>query len=388
MNNEFQPNNNLDNIQPNNGNNQNIISPVEPTVAPVVEQNTAPVQTVPLQPSMPIPGTVQDTVASTVTPTTEPATEQPTVSQVVEEQPKVEQVAQPVQENTQEKKKSGGTLGLILALLLLVGAIGFIIILPDMTFMNKGKSTNNNNTTENTTKPTKPELNTDQLTSSEIVDSSKAATEEEFLGLYKNSIGKIIIYKVKDEQISPEIPAEERIMIKIVTNTSIYGSDGKLVDGKIETSLLEDTTKIYLSRDRKYIGVISTNKEYSNYKFDKDTTFTKDSLYEEVVGDIKLMNSKYNGSFTLEKNKIQMVQISADEIKVRYETETRKGSIYFEVQEDGTLKNISTGSAMTAKIVDNTLVIESSEEDNKILAGTYTKAKTLTQDEIINLFAE
>ena len=362
MNNELENNNVAD---------QNV-TPVVPTEIPAAVPTEPVVSPTPVVEPTPEPVVVAS-VEEPVQPT-EP------VAPVEQPVPTPEPPVAPVQPTGQEPApKKNGSVALIVAVLLLVGAIVFIIFLPEIPFFKENNSTNNstNNTTNNTTNTTNTTDNTN-TSKPDNNSTNKKFTIADYSGIFKSEKANLLLYSIDNENVH----------VSLDSDGYFFNADSELDNDKLTIKIFDNTTIFQLSDDKKTVTITSSEEQLNKITVTKERDITKEEIYADALGDVTLINSKYNGEFSNDKFIVQMVQTQKDELNVAI---TEKGkpnyaSFIFEINSDGTITDDFFDDSRTL-VLENGKVTITATKGSKEYDGTYTFVKNLTTDEILNIFA-
>ena len=317
-------------------------APVE--VAPVA---AAPVETAP--------------VAETpVTPA--PAAETPTTSPVPAETPVTQDTG---------SKKDNSTGGLIIAILLLVGAICFVVFMPYIPFFkdveeqntNTSANNNTNNATNNTTN-----TNTTYNTNSKI-------TANDYAGIYTSKEGTAYLYTTDGKEVD----------VQFEFGDYTYGNSGEVKGGKIVLEMFDETTTISLSDDKQTLSIISDNQKLNNVKLTKFKNYSKEEYFEKNYGSTEYLTGKYSGQYTLDKKVLYLYQPDESTVRIANSDKSYSFESMFDIQEDGSLYDEMIDDKYKVTFSENKLTFETVEGE-KLLDGTYTKTKDITIDDVMKYF--
>ena len=261
---------------------------------------------------------------------------------------------QTTQEVAPEKKKGGaGIIVLILVILAVLGVGGGFLATKVLNKEDKKEDTK----TEEKNKEEKKE----EISFSGIYESDKGT-----LKVYDTGKGKIFFTFDGDYSVDSYAEVKKG---KAVEN----GFDKREFSLEGESLVVSDD-----SEDYNIAGVYTKKKEY-----------TAKEYYNDAYGDPKYLESKYNGLYKSDKKKMYIYQ--TEDGKVRVNVDTGDYSLFdidFDIKEDGSLyveffDDIYTVTFDGDKTTFTT--VKTDDDDKKVKDGTYTKEKTLTIEDVIEL---
>ena len=328
----------------------------EPVVeTPAVEAPAeTPVAETPVETSVEV-APVQETQVEAVTevPKEEPAP----VAAPTEEPASAEPVAEtPVTLEPTPNKKGNG--GLIIAVILLVLAIAFVVLMPYLPFFSDSK---------------KPENNTNTNTNTNTTPEPAVATAKDYEGVYESETAKLRLYNLEKNKLALNIEGDY-----------VYSREVEVINGKITIQGYEENATVILSDDKKSITISGENKNITG-EYKKTAAYTKEEYFNDYYGDMQYLNSKYNGKYTLENATLMMYQSEKDEVRVLITKGTGTSDTVFEIKEDGSLYEEFLDDVYTIKFGENS-VIFATDKGEKQYDGTYIYAGAITIDDIIANF--
>ena len=318
--------------------------PVVEAVAETPAVEPAPVET-------PAEAPVEAEVPTEV-PKEEPTTtETPVTAEPVAAEPVVETPATPAPE---PNKKGNG--GIIIAVVLLILAIAFVVLMPYLPFFSDSKKPENNTNTNTNTTP-----------------QPAVATAKDYEGVYESETKKLYLYNTGKNQLALNIDGDY-----------IYSRDVEVINGKITIQGYEDNATIVLSEDKKSITISGENANITG-EYKKVSAYTKEQYFNDYFGDMEYLNSKYNGKYTLEKATLMMYQSDKETVRVFINKEEASSDTAFKIEADGSLREEFLDDVYTIKFGENSVIFETVKGEKKF-DGTYIYAGVITIDDIIANF--
>ena len=344
------------------------VAPVAETPVTPAPVAAAPVEVAPVAetPATPAPVEVAPVAETPVAPVAEtpvaPVAETPTTSPVP--------AATPVTQDT-GSKKDNSTGGLIIAILLLVGAICFVVFMPYIPFFkdaeeqntNTSANNNTNNATNNTTN-----TNTTDNTNSKI-------TANDYAGIYTSKEGTAYLYTKDGKEVD----------VQFEFGDYTYGNSGEVKGGKIVLEMFDETTTISLSDDKQTLSIISDNQQLNNVKLTKSKNYSKEEYFEKNYGSTEYLTGKYSGQYTLDKKVLYLYQSDESTVRIANSDKSYSFESMFDIQEDGSLYDEMIDDKYKVTFSENKLTFETVEGE-KLLDGTYTKTKDITIDDVMKYF--
>ena len=321
--------NNSNNIQPSVVNNQ----PTVETVTPMETQvPMAPVQ--PVAPAAPMAPTAQPVVENNTTPNigTNP-------------------------NNQDNGKKKSPILFIILGLVLVavIGAVVFFLL------TNKDKE-------ENKDADKKPEE-----------QENKPTVDLNWNGVYENEHGTISLYEINNDELIYQL---------VIDDTYMDGT--AYIDGNTAEDKIFDTYTFVLNGNT--LEFTTDDEQFISGTFTKVKDYTKEDYYTDNIGDASYLETGINGVYENNGITITVYQTKDDHATIiiakaysvyNVDADVVNGAILYQDEFFDDINSIS------ASIADDTLVITASSTDVESLlnevSGTYTRTKTLTIDDIIDL---
>ena len=324
--------NNSNNIQPSVVNNQ----PTVETVTPMETQ----VPMAPVEPQVPVAPT------ATPTPTAQPVVENNTTPNIG------------INPNNQDNGKKKSPILFIILGLVLVAVIGAVVF---FLLTNKDKE-------ENKEADKKPEE-----------QENKPTVELNWSGVYENEHGTIKLYQTADDELNYDM---------VIDETFINGTAD--IDGNTAEGEIFETYTFVLDGDS--LEFTTTAEEITNGTFTKVKDYTKEDYYTDNIGDASYLETGINGVYENNGITITVYQIANDEAIITIEKEYSVFQRNVPVDNGAILyldEFLDDNESITASFENDTLemVCSSTELDSLLneASGTYTKTKTLTIDDIINL---
>lgn len=324
-------------------------APVE--VAPVAETPVAPVEAAPVE----VAPAVETPVAAA------PAAETPTTSPVP--------AATPVTQDD-GSKKDNSTGGLIIAILLLVGAICFVVFMPYIPFFKDAEEQNTNTSANNTNNATNNTTNTNTTD-----NTNSKITANDYAGIYTSKEGTAYLYTTDGKEVD----------VQFEFGDYTYGNSGEVKGGKIVLEMFDETTTISLSDDKQTLSIISDNQQLNNVKLTKSKNYSKEEYFEKNYGSTEYLTGKYSGQYTLDKKVLYLYQSDESTVKIANSDPSYSFESMFDIQEDGSLYDEMFDDKYKVTFSENKLTFETVEGE-KLLDGTYTKTKDITIDDVMKYF--
>ncbi|MBR6133414.1 MAG: hypothetical protein IKQ29_01710 [Bacilli bacterium] len=262
-----------------------------------------------------------------------------------------------------EEKQGKGKIGIIIAILVVVCALG----IGGFFILNKK---------DDKKEPAKTEEKEKKEETPKKEENKKE--EEDFStynGLYSNGSKQLSVYCKNKRTCYVDFYEDEYTLY--FTQTSIK-----------ENEIKEDSFTLKFENGTAIVEEIVKEDYYENgisgtYKKEKE--YTEEDLYKNKYGDIELLKTKYNGYYTLNKNKMYIYQKDKDKVRVYIIGSFGSFDVEFAIQKDGTLTTDFFDDEYKITITDDSATFETTKTDKeeKDKDGTYKKEKTLDYKDII-----
>ena len=347
-------------------------APVE--AAPVAE---APAVETPAAPAEPAPVEPAPAAEAPVAPVAEaPVVEAPAAPAV--ETPAVEGAPAPEEAKADEKKKPNIVLiaGAVVALIAIALGVCFALGIFDKKKEEDKKPADNDKPP--VVNPDVPEDDDeDERQNVEVnIDTTprSGVTAKDFNGVYQAGTTVLKVYAASDNSVLFDFDGEFG---------GVQGY-GEFANDKVTGEIFEQYSFV-LYKDG--IGVETTDTNITEKTYKKMKDYTMEKYYKDFYGDASLLDGKYNWEYKSDKCTLQAYQ--SDENTVVYNAmcpEFMFGSNgTFNLTGDEAFKMTIFEEVTTFEFSDDRLVITHQGEESP-LAGTYTKVKQLTIEDIIKGF--
>jgi hypothetical protein len=270
---------------------------------------------------------------------------------------------QPTQENNIQPEKKKGKLGIIIAVIVVLCALGigcFFLL----------------NNKEDKKEPAKTEEKTEEKKEEKKEEPKKEKdTSSNYKAIYKDGKKELKIY-CKDKR-NCYIDFYEEDGSLYFTQSSI--SENVIKDRAFTLKFENDTAIVeeIVEEDYEENGISGT------YKKEKD--YTDEEFFKDKYGDAELLKSKYNGYYTLNKLKMYIYQKEEKTVRVFITGDFGIFDIEFEIQKDGTLYTDFFEDEYKITLTDDSAIFETTKTDKeeKPKDGVYKKEKTLSYKDIL-----
>ena len=286
-----------------------------------------------------------------------------------------------INQNKNGRKKTGLIIAVI-GLLLIIGSSIYAIIGTDLF---------------------KDEKNNDKDEQEEIKDNndnkdSKDSRDNESIiynGVYEKDGITIKIFKTDGIDIG-SLQRDFYVKFDIILKDGIISSYFDNINNNTgKASIIDDEYTIVFSNNQLELTAndvaLKENSSLKNGVYKKTKDYTIEDYYNDNIGDIKYLNSKYNGKYNFNGNEMFIYQTSEDEVNLILSGNSESSIAYlgkqYIINDDGTLKEdvfFDDDKPDTQISFDNENIIFSSNEFPDI-NGTYIKERNLTIEEIIAL---
>ena len=272
-----------------------------------------------------------------------------------------EQVSQ--NNNIQPEKKKGKA-GIIIAILVVLCAlgIGYFLLL---------------NNKDDKKEPTKTEEKKEEKKEEEKKEEEKKEPEKvsKYNGIYKNQDKKLKLY-CKD---------------KTTCYRDFYKEDSYLyfTQSSIKENVINDRSFTLKLEDDKAIVEEIVDEEYGENgisgTYQKEKEYTDEEFFKDKYCDPELLKTKYNGYYTLNKLKMYIYQKEQDTVRVYITGNFGIFDIEFKIQKDGTLYTDFFEDEYKITLTDDSATFETikTDKEEKAKDGVYKKEKTLTYKDIL-----
>lgn len=198
-----------------------------------------------------------------------------------------------------------------------------------------------------------------------------------------SSFGKYTgIYKLKNYELKVFHNGDD-ISLFILKDGDFHGNNSSIVE---DNKVIFDEYEFEFADD--IIKVKSDSENIPSGEYKLSGTYTTDEIYKDYIGDVSLIDSKYNYSYENDGLNIYTIQESNTDIRIKYETSEESVNINLSYVEDDHFSIDFFDDIYDVKYENDSLILNvTSTEENKVkVNGTYSKKSKLTKEEIIKIF--
>ena len=204
------------------------------------------------------------------------------------------------------------------------------------------------------------------------IDNPPIEEKNSYTGIYQLDNTIIKIYQYDDNKLYYWITTES-------SNTSNIGiiekdhATGHNFENTYTFSLVDKNLKMDIN---------GTSTEI----YQRISDYSKEYFYSDKYGEAIYINSKYNGDYSFDDNKIYVYQKNNSEVRIYMVFGSDSIDLNYEIKEDGSLYAEILNDKVTVTFNGNNMIYDSISVNSPAYKykGTYTKVKTLTIDDIIN----
>ncbi len=285
----------------------------------------------------------------------EVAKEEPTVVEPV----KTDDVVAPVE--AKEKSQTKVNIVIIAALVVLLFVVAFVFIIPSIT----GKKTESDN----------KDNGKETVTDNSKKDDSSSVAIKDFNGVYEYNKAVIVLYSLNDDE----------VFVDVNTGSYYYSS---VLDYK--KGILNDNDLTVKLKDENTISIESNNESISDGDYKKTKEYTEDDFIKDNYSDAyKYLDSKYNGQYQLGDATMSLLQIDEETVRVLIQKgegfDKSTSDLEYDIVAENKLREEFFDEEFEITIENGTAKFVTVKGD-KDFDGTYKKVKSLTKEEIIDIF--
>ena len=200
-------------------------------------------------------------------------------------------------------------------------------------------------------------------------------TANDFNGIYKNDNGEALLYSKDGKTVHVSIELEDYS----------FTHQSEVKDNKLNLEAENKKTIVSLDKNKKTVSIKSDIKELNNMTFKKEKEYSKEQFFNNNYGNSKYLDSKYNGIYKKDNSEIKMYQQYDDTVRVYISKENSSIDTEFLIKDENTI--ISELEEIEYKItIDGDKIQFETTKGDKEYDGEYKREKTLSQDEIMELF--
>ena len=196
-----------------------------------------------------------------------------------------------------------------------------------------------------------------------------------FNGIYQNGDNVIKAYQKKDNTVY--------FSIETVDNNTVV-SFGKIDGNKVSSDIFDNNYTLTLNDN--IINLQTNNLDIPVGNYNKVKDYTINDYFNDNYGQEQYFNTKYNGEYSLNDIKAYLYQEDETIVRVYLIKGFNVHDLEYEINEDGHLSSEIFDDKYEIIFNDNEFTIKETSDSEKKFDGTYSKVKTLTMEDIINIF--
>ncbi len=194
-----------------------------------------------------------------------------------------------------------------------------------------------------------------------------------FNGVYEYEGTTIKLYQTDKKTLYYDISYDEGAG-SITSNAKISGKSAS--DEMFDTNYKFTITETGLE-------FTSNSEDLKSGTYTKKTDYTVSDYFTDNYGDVKYLNNKYNGEYTFGDIKAYMYQSDEEEVRLYLYGGPGMSDLRYEIGKDGVLTCEHFDDKYEVTLGDNSFTLKVVEGESSEFAGTYTKVKTMTMEDII-----